>query len=130
MISGKHVGCHLEFFKNPNDDKVSSARFLKNNAYTTRIHQEKKNFIPNYQVHRKSTKFLLDYQASSTFDKLLHQDNMSVTCIPPAIPLLYSKIGVCGGIPNFLIFTPKHSLWVLVRTASARCSNVYPQSVF
>ena len=60
MISGKHFGCHLKFFKTPNDDKVSSARFLKNNAYTTRIHQEK-NFIPNYQVHRKSTKFLLDY---------------------------------------------------------------------
>ena len=29
MISGQHVGCHREFFKNPNDDKVSSARFLQ-----------------------------------------------------------------------------------------------------
>ena len=27
---------------------------------------------------------------------------------------------VCRGIPNFLIFDPKHTLWVLVRTASAR----------
>ena len=35
-------------------------------------------------------------------------------------PLLYSKTGVCRGIPIFLIFAPKHRLWVLVRTASAR----------
>ena len=31
-------------------------------------------------------------------------------------PLLYSKIGVCRGIPIFHIFAPKHRLWVLVRT--------------
>ena len=50
----------------------------------------------------------------------LHQDNMSVQCIPPYTPLLYSKIGVCRGIPIFLIFDPKHRLWVLA----------YPQSMF
>ena len=47
---------------------------------------------------------------------------MSVQCIPPYTPLLYSKTGVCRGIPIFLIFVPKHRLWVLVG------SNVYPQS--
>ena len=45
---------------------------------------------------------------------------MSVQCIPPYTPLLYSKTGVCRGIPIFLIFAPKHRLWVLVRTTSAR----------
>ena len=30
------------------------------------------------------------------------------------IPLLNRK-RVCTGIPNFLIFYPKHTLWVLVR---------------
>ena len=30
------------------------------------------------------------------------------------------KTGVRRGIPIFLIFAPKHRLWVLVRTASAR----------
>ena len=44
---------------------------------------------------------------------------MSVKCVPPQTPLLYSKTGVCRVIPIFLIFTPKHTLWVLVRTASA-----------
>ena len=38
----------------------------------------------------------------------------------PYTPFLYSKTGVCRGIPFFLIFAPKHGLWVLVRTASAR----------
>ena len=38
-------------------------------------------------------------------------------------PLLYSKTGVCRGIPIFLIFVQKHRIWVLVRTASS------PQSV-
>ena len=33
---------------------------------------------------------------------------------------IWKKTGVCGGIPIFLIFAPKHRLWVLVRTASAR----------
>ena len=30
----------------------------------------------------------------------------------------------------FLIFTLKHRLWVLVRTACQGSSNVYPQSMF
>ena len=38
----------------------------------------------------------------------------------PHTPLLYSKTGVIRGIHIFLIFDPKHRLWVLVRTASAR----------
>ena len=33
---------------------------------------------------------------------------------PPYAPHLYSKIGVRRGIPIFLIFAPKHRLWVLV----------------
>ena len=37
-----------------------------------------------------------------------HQENMSVQCIPPKTPLLYSKTGVCRGISIFLIFAPKH----------------------
>ena len=40
--------------------------------------------------------------------------------IPPNTPLLHSKTGVCRGIPIFLIFAPKHRLWVLIRTASPR----------
>ena len=50
----------------------------------------------------------------------IHQENMSVKCLLPQTPLLYTKTGVCRGIPIFLIFAPKHRLWVLVRTASAR----------
>ena len=56
----------------------------------------------------------------SGFTLSLHQENMSVKCVPPQTPLLYSKTGVCMGIPVFLIFSPKHRLWVLVRTALAR----------
>ena len=39
---------------------------------------------------------------------------MSVKCVPPQTPLLYSKTGVCRGIPGFIIFGAKHTLWVLV----------------
>ena len=35
-------------------------------------------------------------------------------------PLVYSKTGVYRGIHYFLIFAPKHRLWILVRTASVR----------
>ena len=36
-----------------------------------------------------------------------HQENMSVQCILPDTPLLYSKTGVCRGIPIFLIFAQR-----------------------
>ena len=48
-----------------------------------------------------------------------HQENMQ--CIPPYTQLLFSKTGVWRGIPIFLIFAPKHRLWVLVRTACIEC---------
>ena len=47
-----------------------------------------------------------------------HLKNMSMKYIPPHNPLLYSKTGVYGGIPIFLIFASKYELWVLVKTAS------------
>ena len=59
----------------------------------------------------------------------IHQENMSMLCALPQTPLLYSKTGVCRGIPIFLIFAPKHRLWVLVRTRRGG-SNVYLQSMF
>ena len=31
-----------------------------------------------------------------------YQENMSVKCVPPQTPLLYSKTGVCRGMPFFL----------------------------
>ena len=48
------------------------------------------------------------------------QENMSVKCISPHTPLFYNKNGIHKGISIFLIFHPKHRLWVLVRTASLR----------
>ena len=47
--------------------------------------------------------------------------------IPLRSPLLYSKTGVCRGITIFLIFVPKHRLWILVSRGG---SNVYSQSRF
>ena len=41
-----------------------------------------------------------------------HQENVSVQRIPPIKPHFYSKTGVCGGIPIFLIFALKHRLYV------------------
>ena len=50
---------------------------------------------------------------------------MSVQCIPP-----YSKRGVYRGIPIFLIFDPKHRLWVLVRlTAPVPTINVLSKNM-
>ena len=54
---------------------------------------------------------------------------MSVKGIPPYTPLLYSKTGVCRGIPIFLIFAPKHRLWVLVKTASIYVLRKYEKSI-
>ena len=52
--------------------------------------------------------------------KSYHQENMS-TNVYPLIPHFYiAKLGYAGVTPIFLIFTSKHRLWVLVRTASAR----------
>ena len=61
-----------------------------------------------------------------------HEENMPVKCIPPQTQPFYSKTWICRGIPNFLVFDPKHRMWVLVRIASPyRCgSKVHPQSRF
>ena len=64
-----------------------------------------------------SIRSLMLYLAT-TLPKCSHQENMSVQCIPPWTPLLYSKTGVYRGIPIFLIFAQKHRLWVVVRTAT------------
>ena len=69
---------------------------------------------PRHHFCRSPSLHILRYIANH------HQENMTVQCIPPYTPLLYSKTGVCRGISIFLIFAPKHILWVLVRTASAR----------
>ena len=39
---------------------------------------------------------------------------INVNPVNPVYPV-YRKTGVCRGIPNFLIFDPKHTLWVLAR---------------
>ena len=49
--------------------------------------------------------------------QIIHHQDVRVTYFPYT-PLLWSKTGVCKGIPVFLIFSPKHRLWVLVRNAS------------
>ena len=45
---------------------------------------------------------------------------LSLQWVPLSTPLLNGKTWVCRGIPNFLIFGPKHKLWVHVRIASTR----------
>ena len=62
---------------------------------------------------------------------LIHQENMSVKCIPPYTPLLYRKTGVRRGIPNFLFFFIQniHCGYSLEPPRQGG-SNVYPQCMF
>ena len=79
------------------------------------------NFDEKQSVTDKIENINLSYKIYPwTIMIYIHQENMSVECLPPYTPLLYSKTGVCRGIPIFLIFAPKHRLWVLIRTASPR----------
>ena len=56
---------------------------------------------------------------------------MSVTCIPPYTPLLYSKTVVCSGTSISLIFAPKHTdCGYSLEQPRQGGSNVYPQSIF
>ena len=51
----------------------------------------------------------------------LHDIRKKCPCnVYPIKPHFYSKTRVCKGKQFFLIFDPKHRLWVQVRTASAR----------
>ena len=54
-----------------------------------------------------------------------HQENKSMKSIPLEPHFYTVKLGVYIYI-FFLIFAPKHRLWVLVRTASARQSEREP----
>ena len=44
--------------------------------------------------------------------------------------ILYSKIGVCSGIPIFLIFAPNIDCGYSLGAPRRGGSNVYPQSIF
>ena len=68
-----------------------------------------------YNVHS-----LLPYTESVLMQAISASGKHVRAIYTPFNPLLYSKTGVCRGIPIFLIFAPKHRLWVLVRTASSR----------
>ena len=48
-LTDGHLGRHLEHFKTLNDARVASVRFIKYNASTTRINDEK-NFKIKFQV--------------------------------------------------------------------------------
>ena len=51
--------------------------------------------------------------------------------IPPYIPLLYSKTGVCRGIPIFLKFLIQNiDCGYSLELPRRGCFNVYPQSMF
>ena len=69
----RHRERHLEFFKTLNDDRLSSSRILNGNVLATRIHQEK-NFIPDFQVHRKYAIFVPDY-----YGRYKKENNLSIT---------------------------------------------------
>ena len=51
----------------------------------------------------------------------VYPQSMFCAKVYPLEPHFYiEQNGGCRGLPIFLIFAPKHRLWVLVRTASAR----------
>ena len=60
----------------------------------------------------------------------LHQENMSVKCIPPYTPLLNSNTGVRRGIPIFLIFALNIDCGCSLEPPRRGGSNVYTQSMF
>ena len=74
----------------------------------------------NNQQRTTIINFICNKTAGNRKKKNLCRQKMSVKCIPPYTPLAYSKKGVYRRIPIFLIFDPKHRLWVLVRTTFAK----------
>ena len=74
-------------------------------------------------THTQATVYTTNISCTSidlTMEFIIRKTCPCNIIIPPYTPLLNSKVGVCKGIPIFLIFAPKHRLWVHVRTASAR----------
>ena len=70
-----------------------------------------------FKAGQSSDKFLFLY----IFTTLL-QNHTFLAMFPnnAVVNIHLQKTGVRRGIPIFLIFAPKHRLWVLVRTASSR----------
>ena len=75
----------------------------------------------NTQTQHKIDLFLIYSETKDRISTILHDSSgKHVRVLNTPLNPTYSKTGVCRGIPIFLIFAPKHRLWVLVRTASAR----------
>ena len=103
-------------------------------SFQTRIREPAFNTLRTkhqlgYSVHTKNYDtcgvmglgIVIEYQANKF--RYIVTSGKHVRAINPLKPHFYIvKLGVCRGIPTCisLIFAPKHRLWVLVRTASAR----------
>ena len=68
----------------------------------------------------RNSGYFVQLEAIRRQSNLTHHANMSMQYVLPYTPLLYTETGVYRGIRIFLIFDPKHTLWVLVTTASLR----------
>ena len=65
--------------------------------------------ILNFRTHGNTSSSKCIQMLLIISEKLVHEMNTPI-----------SKTGVYRGIPNFVIFYPKHRLWVFVRIASVR----------
>ena len=59
-----------------------------------------------------------------------HRDKMSMKCIHPFTPLLYSKTGEYRGKRIFVIFASKIDCGYSLEPPRSGGSNVYPQCMF
>ena len=78
--------------------------------------------------------YLYNFDPVSVFRFLTLPGNSHIEAaliLTPLKPHFYIvKLGFTGVYIIFLISVQKHRLWVLVRTASVKRSNEYPQSMF
>ena len=84
-----------------------------------RIHMTE--FVPGATCQESKITGFLDYDVLKNFPIYVTSGKHVRAIYSPLNPTIEkTTTGVCRGIHKFLIFDPKHTLWALVRTASAR----------
>ena len=132
----KHESIALEKHRQLQEEREEEERKRKERLAKKKAEEEAAKNEPKIKELTDEEAEKLQKQIDEVLSIFVTKENIRKTCPCNEYPLephfYIEKLEYAGVYLFFLIFAPKHRLWVLVRTASARrCgSNVYPQSMF
>ena len=114
-------------------DEYRSSTIGNGTSVTNMVMAENKaDKLQHGLIYQRGKSHVIDIMSLQMFYEFVtYQDNISVYYIPPYTPLIYSKTGICRGIPIFFLFLLQSiDCGYSLEPPRRGGSNVYSQSMF